>query len=114
MAQVMIEVPDEVLWTSVLGSAFETWSWWTMVKYLDDANWDKPGHVHIGIIDPDNEGKEITKVISIEDLARGMAIAIQKGYRDPFGHTDWGSFDFDAITGDIVMQCAVLGECVYS
>jgi hypothetical protein len=117
MVQVNLEFPDKDLWSAVMGSVFETFPWWSRIDYMGDSNWDTPGWVLIGIDDPkspEHEPKEITKVITVDDLARGMAIAMKEGYRDPFGHTDFPSLDFDSITGDIVMQCAVLGDCVYS
>ena len=114
MAEVTIKFDDQELWSAVMGSMFVTMPWWVEMEYLDGSDWNTPGSVRMSIVEPRAKDKQVTKVITIEDLTQGMEVAISKGYADPFGYTDWVSLDYDSITGDILMQCAVLGDCIYS
>ncbi len=101
----------------LLGSAFETWSWWHEVTYDEGYDWetfpedlDQP-FVTLGIEDPNGEEDEegfmptITKKVSVNDLVKAYG-DLPRNYR-----REWD--EHDACSGDCVLQFAVLGEVTY-
>jgi hypothetical protein len=108
-----VEVDAEDFWSHVLGSAWESWSWWQRVEYSAGADWDKVGEVTVTIDDPEADWDEetdsqpvLTKTLTLEDLAASYAKCLAEGYK-------FNLDDLDACDGDVVMQMAVLGEVTY-
>lgn len=121
---VPVEVDRDELWSAVMGSAFDTYSWWQEVQFRDGATWESPGltgYVSVRVEDPnetEGSGAWLTFRIGMPELVKAISIAIEKGYRDPLVKRGTignavQTMDFDATTGDIVMQCACFGEAVY-
>jgi hypothetical protein len=104
---VPVAIEAEDFWSHILGSAWETWDWWTGVDYLDGSDWDKVGEVKITGWDGETEGETlITKTLNIGDLAEAYGKCLAEGYR-------FNLDDFDACDGDAVIQMAMFGEVVY-
>lgn len=104
---VQTEVNDLEFWQNIVGSCFETWSWWTGWSYEEGSSWEKPGAILLDAIDPDYgdllfEDKRIT----LEDMAKAYGELVSQGYRlDPT--------DLDADAADVIVQQAAFGEVVY-
>ena len=110
-----ITVDDKELWSCVMGSGWETWDWWRVIRYADGTDWKTPGKVLVAVADPDDEDQRVAKTITVDDLARAVSVAIEKNYNGGLGHMiNWLSFeDYDACASDVIMQIAVLGDVVY-
>lgn len=116
---VMSEVDRDELWSAIMGSGFDTFNWWQGMRF-EDASWESPGvvgTVTMRVEDP-KSGGTLSKTIDMKRLLVAISYAIEKGYRDPLVPDGTigmavASMDFDAVTGDIVMQCAVFGDVVY-
>ena len=109
---VSFEVDDEMLWSSVMGSGFEMWSWWSKFRFVDGADWDKPGKVILGIDDPatpESDPSEISKTLTVRDLAVAYGRCLEQGY-----NLDQTIDTWDASEGDLVLQMAMLGEVTYA
>ena len=107
-----VKIDEDELWSSVMGSGFTMWSWWSKVEFLDGSDWDKPGKVVIGIDDPDtpeSDPSQISKTLTVIDLANAVGQVISEGYN--LSHV-WDSWD--AGEGDLVMQMAMLGKVAYA
>ena len=101
-----LTVDADDFWSAILGSGFETWDWWRGVTYDDNSAWDKAGHVVLKIENPDG-GPTLGRVLNVNDLAKAYALGKERGY-------DVGDYeDFDACSGDAVLQIAVLGDIIY-
>lgn len=94
------------LWSNVMGSGWETWHWWLAVVYDDGADWNIPGGVTLSIADPNKERGGLIKRIGLSDIEVALSQLAMDG-------TPVNVDDLDAITGDMVLQQAVLGEVVY-
>jgi hypothetical protein len=108
---VTIEVDRRDFIGEILGSAFEYWSWWHVVRYDEGYEWDRypddnnKKFLWLGICDPDdpNERKTIRKKVSVNDIAKAYA---KSGYR---------SYDnLDAGSSDWIMQHIFFDEAVYA
>lgn len=114
MAVVTIELDGNRFWSAVFGSEFDEHEWWVRVHYRNGADWNKIGKVTLGIVDPVNFGKIITRTIDLKDVERGLRTVIARGYGDPCtGRSNWLSLGYDSCEGDAIMQCAIFGEIVY-
>lgn len=118
--QVTINIPIAVdandLWAAVLGSGWDTFSWWTASEYLT-GDWDHAGIVRITAEDPDStDDTFITREIDLDALVRATQNVAGGGYVDGCtGHAiNWSDLDFDACVGDLILQVAVFGEPIYS
>lgn len=108
--KVTVSFPAELVWSSVFGSAFESWEWWRHFDFLD-GDWETPGHVVLGIENPDG-GEDITKVLTIIEVTNAFQKAIDLNIidvncmylsrRDP-------DIDLDAEMADVILQIALLG-----
>lgn len=109
MIVIPVQVEPEEFWSNLLGSAWEDWDWWQSIKYSEGSQWDKVGEITVSITDPDDEEEEevITKTLGVQDLADAYAKYISQTKNT----VNWE--DFDACSGDAVLQIAVLGEIVY-
>lgn len=108
------EQSRQELWSNVFGSEGESWSWWLAMRYSKGADWDKIGEVTLTVENPDEpEGlgvNPITKTLTISDVAAAYAKAIAGGYKIiPINPED----GLDAMSADVVLQYAVLGDVVY-
>ena len=104
-----ITVPANELADAVLGSGWDTFSWWLAAKYHGD-------NVDVVVVDPDTDKVRESKTITPDHLAQALTVAIEKGYTDACTGrpiTVTRDLDFDACVGDVIMQIAVLGEVVY-
>jgi hypothetical protein len=109
--KVVVSFPAELVWSSVFGSAFETWSWWTTFNFLD-GDWETPGHVALGIENPDG-GEDITKVLTIVEIVQAFQQALDLGYISPncmYLSTREPDIDLDAEMGDVILQIAMIGD----
>lgn len=107
MITIPVQVEAEEFWSCVLGSAWETWDWWQSIKYSEGADWDKVGEITVSIDDPEDEDKAVSKTLTVQDLATAYATLLAE-----VGElVNWQ--DLDAVSGDNILQIAVLGEVVY-
>jgi len=109
-----VRVNMNELMQNVMGSAWETWSWWTRILYANGCGWDRiPASVNdpyvlVAIIDPNDEDEEdeITVTLSVGDILTAVG--------DVLTLHPWVRWDnMDACDSDLVMQTAVLGTVVY-
>ena len=103
------------LWSQVMGGAFEYCSWWREVRYIGEADWDKPGKVTLVIENPGSTGaKTKRKTIGPKDVVQALYTAMERGHRDACtGRPITEHMDWDQCSSDVVLQIAVLGEVVY-
>jgi len=108
---VQTEVDAKKFASSILGSCFSTWEWYSDVVYVDGYDWDTvpddptEKFIRIEIDDPNDDALYIEKALSVTDLKVSYE-AVAKS-----SHIDWE--DIDADVGDRIIQHAVLGEIVY-
>ena len=109
---VTINIKQGEFLDEILGSAYETWSWWHEETYDEGYGWDTYPtdndlpFLTLGICDPDDEDEErtITKKLSVNDIANGFAKS---------GIHSWQNLD--AASSDCIMQCAFFDstEAIY-
>jgi hypothetical protein len=108
--RIEMEVDAQEFVEHVLGSCFDTWSWWQTVKYDEGYSWDVFPDDHdltyftIGATDPDDveEKRQVTKRMSVNDIAKAFVVSGHRNYED-----------MDASSADWVMQHALFGEAIY-
>jgi hypothetical protein len=107
MAKIVIEIEDQLLWETVFGSSpFSFGDHFIDAEYLGKANWETMGKIKITGLDEDD--KEITKVLTVKDLANALPIANKQVYMDLF------DFDkYDCICSDAIIQVAMFGKVIY-
>jgi hypothetical protein len=107
MAKVIVEVDDQQLWETVLGSSpFSFGDHFIEAEYIGKANWQTIGKIKVKGLDEND--KEIVKVLTVKDLAEALPIANSQVYMDLF------NFDkYDSICADAVLQVAVFGKVIY-
>ena len=96
-------------WSSIMGGLEFHFEWWLAVRYRDDADWNKPGVVELTIEDED--GKPLTKKLTVADLVLAYQHVIDKGYHHC--GTEINIEDMDECASDMVLQTAMLGDVVY-
>lgn len=96
-------------WSNVMGSINFNFEWWLAVKYLDGADWDKPGVVQLTI--DDGEGKPLTKKLTVGAVLLAYQRVIDKGYTHCGMYVDIENMD--ECSSDMVLQTAMLGDVVY-
>lgn len=104
------EVNAKEFFSNILGSSPFHWEWWTQEEYDEGYDWDTHPtdwglpFLTVSILDPDDEDeeKEITKKLSLNDLVQAYTRS---------GHRDWENHD--ASSSDNVLQIAVFGEILY-
>lgn len=112
-----VTVDRDELMNNVMGSAWETWSWWTGIQYADGCDWKTyPSDHHAPYVtitsdDPDmgwdeSESESITKTLTIHDILTAVGEVLT---RHPWIRWD----NMDACDSDLVLQYAVLGKVVY-
>lgn len=105
-------IDADEFWSSVMGSGWETYTWWQSVAYIDDSDWNVPGSVAVTIDNP--EGAGVRKAtIDVAVLAAAWNTLVAADHRDACTGRRFDIEDVDACVGDAVMQHAVLGEVVY-
>jgi hypothetical protein len=112
--KVLVSFPAELVWSSVFGSAFETWSWWTAFTFID-GDWETPGHVALSIENPDG-GEDITKVLTIVEIVEAFQQALDRKYISPncmYLSIREPDIDLDAEMGDVILQIAMLGDATF-
>lgn len=110
-----VQVDRDKLLNSVMGTMWETWSWWQSYEYADGCGWDKypdnprAPYITVSVDDPNyDEGEQsLTVTLSVNDIIESVANTLKY---HPWVRWD----DMDASSGDIVMQYAVLGDYVYA
>lgn len=102
-----VRIPADDLWSAVFGSAFETWSWYYSVDYIE-GDWDVPGKVMIMAWDGVHEDYDHLNeyVIDLDDLVEAYTKYVNLGYKTMYD-------DLDAVYGDVVVQLAMYGEVIY-
>lgn len=96
-------------WSNVMGSINFNFEWWRAVKYLDGADWNKPGTVQLTI--DNGEGKPYTKKLTTDHLVTAYRYVIAQGYTHCGMEVDIE--DMDECSSDMVLQVAMLGDVVY-
>lgn len=96
-------------WSNIMGSLEFYGDWWRAVKYLDGADWNKPGVVQLTI--EDENGKPLTKKLTVGALLLAYQRVIDKGYTHC--GTEINIEDMDECASDMVLQTAMLGDVVY-
>lgn len=96
-------------WSNIMGSLEFQFDWWLAVKYLDGADWDRPGCVQLTI--EDENGKPLTKKLILENLLQAYQHVVAKGYVHCGTTVDIE--DMDECASDMVLQTAMLGDVVY-
>lgn len=117
---IKVTVEDQALWEGVWG-CIGSYSWWHEFIWHPNTDWDKIGVVTVVACDPDDEEKEITKHIGIEDIRQAWEDVLN-GKGSTHGHwyhcggtIDLASIeDGDDCTGDAVLQMAMYGTMVFS
>lgn len=110
MVKVTVEVKDEELWSSVMGSAWETWEWWLWVDYVK-GSWQAPGECWVVVENPWEDG-ELSAKVTLPDIERALGeLTEHQGVMKCLGS---GELDFDSVMGDVVIQQAVLGDEIYA
>lgn len=104
------EINKTDFWSNIMGSLSFSFDWWLSVKYLNGADWDKPGEVQLGILDENNE--KLFRTLTLEDLVTAYTLVIDKGYYHCNG-MPVDIEDMDECTSDMVLQAAMLGDVVY-
>lgn len=105
-------VSDKDMFDGVYGCGM-FYDWFTSI----DADWDditKP--VSVTAWDPvyPVDGRITVSVdLSLDDLRRGLKIAIEKGYRHCGAAIDTDPDHWDSCSADTILQCAVYGDAVY-
>lgn len=105
--KIEFEVDAQQLWEVVFGSSpFSFGDHFTEAEYLPNANWETMGQIRVTGLNEKDE--EVTKVLSVDDLAKALPIANQQVYMDLF------NFDqYDSICSDAVLQVAMFGKVIY-
>lgn len=111
-----VQVDKDELLNNIMGSAWETWSWWRTATYADGYDWDTypddhdAHYITVGASDPDADEDDYTLVrlrnVTVNDILRATATILTD-----YPRVRWD--DMDACDGDLVMQTVVLGEVVY-
>lgn len=112
MTQLVMNVSTNELISNVLGSAWETWYWWTELEYAEGCDWDilpatdTEPFVRVEANDPDDDSITVGKWLTVEDIVKsaGDILATHQ-------HFNWE--DLDASGGDCIMQHAIYGEVVW-
>lgn len=104
----------ETLWPAIFGSAFETWPWWRTATFLE-GKWDTPGLVFLEIDDPDGEeGVDSLGVSLSKDTFMEQLQAIEHQLPKYIKEELYAEYpDFDAVSGDYILQALTLGSAVY-
>jgi hypothetical protein len=109
-------IDKQAIWENTFGTSGESFSWWREVTFLDDADWNKPGRVRLGIEHPDDASKTGVKTLGIDEIV-AAAIKASETCVDPCTGSkidvNGDDIDWDACVSDCVLQIAVLGEVVY-
>lgn len=102
------------LWSAVMGSGWETFSWWLGTEFLT-GDWDQPGRLRVWVPSPDDQDDRVDEVITLDHITRALQTFVTNGYRDACTGRpiDLADLDFDACVGDSLMQIAVFGESIY-
>lgn len=103
-------IDDAEFWSSIMGSTEFGFEWWLRVKYLGDADWDKPGLVQLTVMDENNE--PLTKVLTLDDLVKAYEEIVAKKHWHCGVAVDIE--DMDECASDLVLQQAMFGEVIYS
>lgn len=101
--------------SEIIDSAWESYDWWVGVDYNNLPDKDTQPFLRVAVIDPDgDDGTDIIeRLISVKDIYDAY-ISACSAFREDIGLVDEETLDFDAESGDIIMQFAVLGTHVYS
>lgn len=107
MATIKIEIKDQLLWETVFGSSpFSFGDHFTAVKYLGKATWETLGKIKITGLNEKDE--EVTKILSVKDLANALPIANNQVYMDLLDFEE-----YDSICSDSILQVAMFGKVIY-
>lgn len=114
MVQVVQEVDSQEFWENIVGSSWDTWSWWVAVK-CDFYDYTKG--LTVTVFSPESDERNwsydpdpsdlVTKHLTVDDLARSYAW-YQSAYPRPY---KWDNTD--AESGDVIIQHAIFGEVIY-
>lgn len=114
MVQIVQEIDSRDFWEGIVGSAWETWSWWA---HVDCDYGDYSRGLTVSVFDPavdewewdrHDESTYITRHLTVDDLA-----ASYSWYQRTYGHRAYHYEDMDACYGDVIIQHAIFGEVIY-
>ena len=109
-----VPIDKQLLWEATLGGGWEYMPWWIELKYGVGGFWDRigDGTFVLTFQDPDEVGcNEVSKTITIDDLAKAYSIALTEGYEHC--GSAWDLEDPDACVSDGLLQLAFFGEITY-
>jgi len=109
-----VRIDQDLLWSSTFGGGWEHSSWWVGLKYGVGGDWDKigDGTFTLTACDPDDDDEpKVKKTLTIKDLARAWAIALENNYHHC--GTSWDLEDPDHCVSDGILQLAFFGEIIY-
>ena len=102
------------IWQWIMGSSGTTFPWWNRTIW-HDSSWDSPGDITLTIDSPYTarpwclEDETISKRLTVSDVVA----AWEKARTECPGLKGMTIEDMDAGSADVVLQYAVLGDCVY-
>lgn len=107
-----LSAPAQSVWQAAFGTGFDEMPWWRKAH----GDWENVGEYVLGIEDPDDETKTITKTVTLPDIVAAIQSMLDNnvpvwGQVVPFGcemANDW-----DADIADAVLQTVMLGSVVY-
>lgn len=111
---ITVPVDKQELWEATLGGGWEYMPWWIKLEYSEGSNWDiiGDGKFVLTFQDPDEPNcNQVSKTITIEDLAKAYSIALTEGYEHC--GSAWDLEDPDACVSDGLLQLAFFGEITY-
>lgn len=118
MSDQQIDIPADIaaitdldLMDGVLGSGMHN-PWW--IDMTVEGIWEDPLFVHVESWNKEEEYSYLATSLTMDDLRRGLAIAIEKNYHHCGGPTTSDIDDWDACVADQILQCAVYGEEIYA
>lgn len=105
----IIPIEKDDLWSDVFGSGWEMMPWWQGIGYEGEADWETPGVARLTIYtDMDTDDTCDTVTVDMDSLVKAVALAVKSVHPSMCNLED-----IDAEFGDVILQCAVLGEVRY-
>ena len=101
-------------WQNTFGTGGEAHPWWRHIIHIT-GSWMEIGTVQLGIADPDDESKTITRVVGWDQIQEAVFETMSTSVD---ACTGWPiaigpDMDWDSCVSDCVLQTAVLGKVVY-
>lgn len=111
LAKKIAELSPMDLMDGVFGSGVDN-PWWIGVEI--EGIWEDPESVTVESWTKDEEDSHLKTKLTMDDLKRGLALAITLNYHHCGEPMTADPEDWDACTADLILQCAIYGEEVYA